>query len=106
MWAPERHTRTRSLSLGSSAPPACTTVQFNPWFGGVTVRFDDHSGYDANCTYNADWYHSLPFNLKAYKSYDMVIWPSSPEHRNWFVSVNCVDTFGSVPINTTGTVYY
>jgi hypothetical protein len=86
---------------GGCPASGCHTVSLKPWPGGLTVNIHDNSGSDGTCTYDADWYHSLPFFLKANGTYPLTVVPSVPESRNWNVSVSCDNGF-----TTNQTVFY
>lgn len=57
--------------------------------GGLTVYINDNSGDSSWCTFNADFYHSPPFSLRANKGYVLEIAPAFPLNRTWNVDVNC-----------------
>jgi hypothetical protein len=83
---------------GSCPAEGCQTVSLSPFVGGVTVHIHDKTGKSGTCRYDADWYHSLPFFLRANGNWDLVVVPSVPESRNWDVTVSCTNGFST---NTT-----
>jgi hypothetical protein len=64
------------------------TVSWDVWPGGLTAHITDHSGIASRCTYTADWY-DRNFSLPANSTYDLVMWPSFPENRNWNITIAC-----------------
>jgi hypothetical protein len=57
--------------------------------GSLTVFINDNSGVSSWCTFNADFYHSPQFFLRANKGYVLMITPAFPLNRTWDVDVNC-----------------
>jgi hypothetical protein len=72
--------------------PHALQIAWLPWTGGLTAYIKNNRSHDAGwCAYTADWYVSAPFYLAAYSTYELVMFPSYPEDRDWNVNVDCSD---------------
>jgi hypothetical protein len=78
------------VSGAGTAHASVLDVSLDPWPGGLTVHVRHASPMSNWCTYTADWYQSPRFHLVS-GAYDLVIFPSVPENRNWDVRVACDD---------------
>ena len=77
---------------GAFKDPHALQIAWNPWTGGLTAYIKNNRSHDAGwCVYTADWYVSAPFYLAADATYELVMYPSYPENRDWNVNVDCSD---------------